>query len=227
LVCLFLGLARSATIKIIPFGDSISGGASGQSCWRAKLWQKLQKDGFTNIDFVGSIREASCSGEYDPDTEGHSGFQIVNIVNDNQLPGWLSAAQPDIILMHLVTNDIVFGLGQGSSSMQDVQNAYTNCLTQMRSYKANIILIVAQIIPMDVGSFFPNAQRDITSLNNFIAQWAQQYSTTQSPITLVDQYTGFNAGSDTQDGMHPNDQGNEKMANKWLGSLEAAIKSLS
>jgi lysophospholipase L1-like esterase len=43
---------------------------------------------------------------------------------------------------------------------------------------------------------------------------------------VVDQYTGFNVKTDTADGIHPNDQGHEKFAAKWLPPLEAAIQKL-
>jgi lysophospholipase L1-like esterase len=225
MLALFLGFSLSA-IKIMPFGDSISGGENGWSCWRAKLWQRLQQAGYTNIDFVGSIREASCSGSYDPDTEGHSGIQITDIANENQLPPWLNAGQPDIILMHLGTNDIVFGISQYGQSLQSIQDAYDKCLSQMRAYKANIILIVAKIIPMNLD-FCSSCGQNVVALNNFIGQWGPSKSTPQSPITVVDQYTGFDAKVDTQEGIHPNDGGHEKMAAIWFDPLVTAIKSLS
>jgi hypothetical protein len=42
---------------------------------------------------------------------------------------------------------------------------------------------------------------------------------------IVDQYTGFNVDSDTREGIHPNDGGHEKMATKWFGPLQTAIKA--
>jgi hypothetical protein len=52
---------------------------------------------------------------------------------------------------------------------------------------------------------------------------AGQKTSTQSPVILVDQWTGFNANTDTIEGLHPNETGELKMANKWLGALRAIL----
>jgi lysophospholipase L1-like esterase len=216
-----------SVIKIMPLGDSITGGTRGKSCWRAKLWVKLHTDGFNDIDFVGSNKEdSSCGIEYDSDSEGHSSTLITDMAKNNILPGYLTNAKPDIILLHYGSNDIGFGIPGGGCNMQQIEDAYTKVLTQMRAYKPNIVLLVAHIIPLNRGAACPNCARDVVTLNNFIAQWGPAHSTAQSPIVVVDQYTGFNVNTDTADGIHPNDQGHEKMANKWLPPLEAAITKL-
>jgi lysophospholipase L1-like esterase len=226
MLALFLTWSTSI-VKIMPLGDSITGGTQGKSCWRAKLWQKLHADGFNDIDFVGSNKENSnCGVDYDSDSEGHSQIGITNIAKNNQLPAWLTAAQPDIILMHLGTNDIGFGLAQNHITMQDIEDAYNKLLTQMRAYKPNIVLLVAQIIPLTRGAACPNCARDVVTMNTWIGQWGPSKSTATSPITVVDQWTGFDVVADTMDGIHPNNAGHEKMANKWLPPLEAAIKKL-
>src|SRR5262245_1105259 len=43
--------AAAAAVRIMPLGDSITG---GPGCWRALLWDRLQRNGFTDIDFVGT-----------------------------------------------------------------------------------------------------------------------------------------------------------------------------
>ena len=43
--------AASSPVRIMPLGDSITG---GPGCWRAVLWDNLQSAGYTNIDFVGT-----------------------------------------------------------------------------------------------------------------------------------------------------------------------------
>ena len=47
-----------------------------------------------------------------------------------------------------------------------------------------------------------------------IPGWATGKSTAASPITVVDQWSGFNDATDTIDGVHPNASGNQKMAAK-------------
>ncbi|RYO75982.1 hypothetical protein DL763_010896 [Monosporascus cannonballus] len=78
---------------------------------------------------------------------------------------------------------------------------------------------VAQIIPMGFGNY--NGQ--IQNLNRAIVPWAQGLNTTESPIWVVDQYTGFSGTSDLRDGVHPNNSGDEKMANVWYPAVVHAF----
>jgi hypothetical protein len=224
MLCLLAALAFS--VNIMPLGDSITVGPNGQSCWRAKLWQKLKAAGVTDIDFVGSVKEASCEGEYDPDTEGQAAIGVSGLANDNLLPGWLRAAQPDIVLLHLGTNDIAYGIAEYGLTMTAIEEGYQRLLNQFRTYRSTIHVLVAQIIPIERTNACPDCARDVVALNNFLAQFVQRHSTEQSSLTIVDQHTGFNVATDTTDGVHPNDAGHEKIATKWLAPLEAVIRQV-
>ena len=80
-------LSATAPTRIMPLGDSITG---GPGCWRAVLWDRLQRTGFTNVDFVGTLPGGGCNlANWDGDNEGHGGFLATGIANQNQLPGWL------------------------------------------------------------------------------------------------------------------------------------------
>ena len=96
--------AATTTVKIMPLGDSITG---GPGCWRALLWSRLQATGYTNVDFVGTLPGGGCNlANWDGDNEGHGGIAATAIADQNQLPPWLAATTPDIVLMHLGTNDM-------------------------------------------------------------------------------------------------------------------------
>jgi lysophospholipase L1-like esterase len=207
--------AATAPVKIMPLGDSITG---SPGCWRALLWNMLQNAGDTNIDFVGTLPPQGCGIAYDGDNEGHGGILATGIVSQNLLPGWLAATTPDIVLMHLGTNDVWSNL-----STATILNAYTTMIGQMRASKPSMRIIVAQIIPMNPSNCTTCAQ-GVVNLDAAIPAWAAALSTTQSPITVVDQWTGFNDATDTVDGVHPNDStGIQKMANRWFPALSALL----
>src|SRR6185436_4277456 len=133
-------LSATAPLRIMPLGDSITG---GPGCWRALLWDRLQRTGFTNIDFVGTLPGGGCSVPFDGDNEGHGGFLATNIANQNLLPGWLSATHPDIVVMHLGTNDVWNNVATAS-----IISALGTLVDQMRASNPNMKIIVAQILPM-------------------------------------------------------------------------------
>jgi lysophospholipase L1-like esterase len=205
----------AAPLRIMPLGDSIT---AGPGCWRALLWDHLQRSGYTNIDFVGSQAGGGCSVAHDGDHEGHSGFAATGIADQNQLPPWLAATHPDIVLMHLGTND----LWGDTIPTSRIITAYSTLVDQMRASNPNMKIIVAQIIPMEPSGCTGCAQR-VIALNNAIPGWAAGKTTSQSPITVVDQWTGFSAATDTFDGVHPVDSGFQKMADRWYPALATAL----
>lgn len=207
--------SAAAPLRIMALGDSIT---AGPGCWRALLWDHLQRTGYTNIDFVGSQQGGGCSVPFDIDHEGHSGFAATGIADQNQLPPWLSAAHPDIVLMHLGTND----MWGGTITTAQILTAYSKLVDQMRASNPNMKIIVAQIIPMAPSSCATCPQQ-VVALDNAIPGWAAGKTTTQSPITVVDQWTGFNVTTDTGDGVHPLDSGFQKMADRWYPALAAAL----
>lgn len=210
------GAAPSAAAKrIMALGDSITG---SPGCWRALLWKHLQDTGHTDIDFVGSLPAPGCGFAYDGENEGHGGILAINIVRDNQLPGWLSSARPDIVLMHLGTNDVWSNIPAST-----ILDAYTTMLGQMRANNPAVKLVVARIIPMNPANCGACAQR-VVELNNAIPGWARANSTAASPVTVVDQWTGFDTAADTTDGVHPNDStGIQKIESRWYPAVVEAL----
>lgn len=207
--------SAAAPVRIMPLGDSIT---AGPGCWRALLWDRLQRTGYTDIDFVGTQPGGGCSVAHDGDNEGHGGFSAIGIADQNQLPPWLVATRPDIVLMHLGTNDI-----WGNPQTATVLAAYSKLVDQMRASNPTMKIIVAQIIPM-APSNCTYCTQGVVALNNAIPGWAAGKSTTQSPITVVDQWTGFDPVADTiGDGVHPDDSGFQKMADRWYPALTQVL----
>ena len=206
--------AAAEPVRIMPLGDSITG---SPGCWRAILWNRLQAAGYTNIDFVGTLPTQGCGVAHDGDNEGHGGILGTNIADQNLLPPWLAATDPDIVLMHLGTNDV-----WSNRSPATILAAYGKMVDQMRAQNPRTIVLVAQIIPMNPSNCADCAAR-VVALNQAIPAWAAGKSTVESPVRVVDQFTGFNPATDTGDGVHPNDAGIQKMSDRWYPALAAAL----
>ncbi|MTE17952.1 cellulose-binding protein [Streptomyces sp. TRM43335] len=197
-------------VRIMPLGDSITG---SPGCWRALLWNRLQDAGYRNIDFVGTLGPQGCGQSHDGDNEGHGGALVTNVARQNQLPAWLSATRPDIVVMHFGTNDV-----WSNRSPDDILAAYGTLVDQMRASNPNTKVLVAQIIPMNPDTCGECARR-VVALNERIPDWARSKSTPASPVIAVDQWTGFSTASDTYDGVHPDASGDEKIAARWHPAL--------
>jgi lysophospholipase L1-like esterase len=213
--------ARSATagtaaapVRVMPLGDSITG---SPGCWRAVLWNRLRNAGRTDIDFVGTLAPQGCGQEHDGDNEGHGGELVTHVADQNLLPARLSATLPDIVVMHFGTNDV-----WSSIAPDRILAAYTELVGQMRASNPDMRILVAQLIPMNSGSCSGCAQR-VVDFNARIPAWARATSTDDSPVTVVDQWTGFSAATDTYDGVHPNSAGDDKIAARWYPALSAVL----
>jgi len=69
-----------------------------------------------------------------------------------------------------------------------------------------------------------NCASDVPALNARIVSWAAGISTAASPVRVVDQFTGYDAGQDNGDGVHPNAGGAAKIAARWYSALEAFLR---
>jgi lysophospholipase L1-like esterase len=168
---------------------------------------------------VGTLPTQGCGVTHDGDNEGHGGFLVTTVADQNQLVGWLTATLPDIVIMHFGTNDV-----WNNRSPDTILAAYSKLVDQMRASNPTMKILVAQIIPMNPSNCTECAQR-VVNLNAAIPGWAAGKTTAQSPITVVDQWTGFSDATDTFDGVHPNDSGNQKMSDRWFPPLAAALGS--
>jgi len=224
---------RITNPRIMPLGDS----TTASVCYRAQLWQMLTQSGRTQFQFIGSRNSDPGCGVsgYDRDNEGHGGYITTDILkaagtgvrpggadssdpflsDARDLATWFDGRPADIVLMHFGTNDV-----WNNFTPTNILSAYTAILNKLRAVNPNVRVLVAQIIPLQPSGCNDCPTRAQT-LNAQIPTWAAANSTAASPITVVDQYTGFNpaTGQDTSDGVHPNAAGSAKIAAKWFNAL--------
>ncbi|KAF6813686.1 cellulose-binding family ii [Colletotrichum plurivorum] len=199
----------------MPLGDSITG---NPGCWRALLWKKLQENSIKNTDFVGTWKGQGCGFEYDGENEGHGGLLVTEIARENMLEGWLRETKPDIIMMHLGTNDV-----WSDKKPHDIIGAYDKLVDTMRESKGTMKILVAEIIPLNPSNC-PECGQRVDNLNKAIREWAPKRSNEKSSIVAVDCHKDFDVKAMTRDGVHPNDKGNEMLAEAWYDPLVKVIR---
>lgn len=206
--------AEQPTVRIMPLGDSITQG--DRDGYRRPLWHLMQQAEL-RVDFVGSMDRgyaaADRAQDYDGDHEGHVGWRADEVLK--HIDRWATRAEPDIVLLHLGTNDI--GIGQ---DIEETIGEIERIISRLRTHNPRIDILLAAIIPVDhgrVGERFRKFNAGLTALS-------RQLDTTASRVVLIDQWTGFDAAIDTRDGVHPNESGNRKMAEKWLAGLKMLLK---
>jgi lysophospholipase L1-like esterase len=208
--------------RITPLGDSIT----GSTCGPQLLSKALIDRGKTNFTFVGSnLNNQSCNGASTVQSEGHGGYLVTDLVGSGQhaseLPNWCSSNKSELVLMQFGTNDV-----WNDRSPSAILAAYSTVLDDLRAANANVIVLVAQITPLNPAGCSACESRVVT-LNSQIPGWASSKSTPASPVLVVDLHSAFSAANYTPnsaytaDGVHPNVAGAQLIANKWHDALMA------
>jgi hypothetical protein len=210
-------------MKIVPLGNSITQGNiawPGANSYRRNLWHKLIDAGY-HVDFVGSL-DTDNKGRtfpdptFDHDHEGHWGWRADEILAD--LPVWLAGYTPDVALIHLGSNDAIQG-NSVASTLQEIEDI----IGILRNDNAGITIFLAQILPVEDAVWNAN----VNGINAGLATLASNLDQAQSRIILVDQNSGWNIANFTYDGVHPNLDGEERMAQRWFTAFDAFYSSVN
>lgn len=196
---------QQQAIKIMPLGDSITDGYNVPGGYRIDLWQALHEQG-DRLDFVGS-QENGPPELPDRHHQGHSGWRIDEL--HRHVEDWLQAAQPDIILLLIGTNDIVQGY-----NLERAPARLDALIDDLFRHCPEAQVFVGSIPPIDAPAL--NAQ--VQSYNQAIAQQIQARQVQGDRLVFVDLYAGLTT-QDLADGIHPNRQGHRKIAQMWYDSL--------
>jgi lysophospholipase L1-like esterase len=218
-------------IRVMALGDSITEATCNfidrMPSYRRYLWDDLASGGnLNNIDLVGSrwglrgpdnLSQCDPGGTWDKDNEGHSGWrsdQIVNGNNDQPQSGsvaqWAATAHPDVILIHLGTNDVLQGYPTDWSI-----NYLGQAIDALQAANPSVKILLAQIIPTIEN---PDHHDATVDLNAAIPALASAKSTPTSPVVVVDQHTGFDPAW-TDDGTHPMSTGQQQIAQRFYQAL--------
>jgi lysophospholipase L1-like esterase len=197
-------------VRVMPLGDSITDGYTPYpGGYRVDLWHRFTSEGHT-VDFVGS--QSNGPAELgDHDHEGHSGWRIDQL--DANIVNWLGTSDPRTILLHIGTNDI--------NQNYDVANAparLSALIDHILQQKPDVQLFVAQIIT-EQGE--PHA----TMVNTFNAAVPAIVASKGPNVHLVDMHAALTA-DDLADGVHPKQEGYDKMAAVWDAALASVPASL-
>lgn len=203
-----------APLRIMPLGDSITQSDSEHDSYRRPLFHALtEARSGAPVDFVGSLstnhRGAPPRPDFDLDHEGHWGWRVDEILE--RLPGWLEAHRPDVVLVHLGSNDI-FQREPNDETVRELSALVDTVLAA----EPSATILVAKII----STTTPAANARILDFNARLSGLETQY---RGAVRLVDHHTGFVAERMTYDGVHPNEEGERHMAERWLEALEAAL----
>ncbi len=224
LIFLWCGVSNSQSFgevkKIMPLGNSITSGKSTKTCYRYYLDELLKDNGY-EFDFVGSLKKHGNEGVavtisgFDYNHEGHWGRSTGWTLP--RIGGYARAARPDIVMIHLGTNNFWSSIsGTNEKVTKNAVADMDDIIDTLRSINPNVQILLAQMIPTKNKGV---AWDRISLYNEKLLTFATAKTTEKSPILVVDQWTGYLTG-DFIDDCHPNQSGAKKMADKWFAGYK-------
>lgn len=240
------GITNSTTIKIMPLGDSITEGEGNDTDYvgyREYLFKSLDSLGY-NFQFVGSQQSGlediyglnsppPGSSDYNfwyygRHHEGHggwvaypfAGFPNVHALSD-YLDAYLDLNPPDIVLLHIGTNDVNQNFYGGGND--PLSNGVDTLLKKIYNHNPNTTTFLAKIIDRTDTYDHPGRHDSLLAFN---AEVENMYNSLpidmKTKIKLVDMYSAmgiFKTVNYSSDSLHPSNTGYKIIANKWLDTL--------
>eukprot|EP01113_Clastostelium_recurvatum_P004233 TRINITY_DN1186_c0_g1_i2.p1 TRINITY_DN1186_c0_g1~~TRINITY_DN1186_c0_g1_i2.p1 ORF type:complete len:264 (-),score=65.02 TRINITY_DN1186_c0_g1_i2:38-799(-) len=209
--------SSSSGTLLYPLGDSITWGCSdcdNSTCatcdggYRTLLYSLLNVN--ANYTFVGSQSSGPETLD-DKHHEGHPGWRIDEIYDN--IVGWLNTYHPDIITVHLGTND-VFQNANASTCISRWNQLMDAIFKQM----PKVTVYACSIIPF-TSTRFPYAHQPLTDFNAALPSLVQSFSSQGFNIHFVDMYDAVPTSGLSPDGIHPVHAGYNLMAQTWYKAI--------
>lgn len=209
--------APARPVRYMPLGDSITDGYGIPGAYRTVLWQQLVETDHDRIDFVGSLHGGPPALR-DQDHQGLVGWCIDGPCRENgkddvikHIDRWVVDYQPDIISIHLGTND----LATGSTGVTTAERL-DHLVAQIYTARPGIFVVLVQPIPMAVDQ----AQHD--AYVSRIPLIAADYRDQGRRIAVADLSRTLTLPDDYRDRLHPTQQGFDKMGLALAPVIHAA-----
>jgi hypothetical protein len=189
-------------VRIMPLGDS----NTERRGYRISLSMAMTEEGYEK-SFVGSKRD-KCDGpcDYSNRHSGRAGWRPADIAAI--LPHWLRRHDPDVILLHIGTNEL------------DVASV-TEILDIIQRHDPKTVVLLARIVNRQ--QYHPAT----TAFNDKVAALARERIARGERIRLVDQEGALTYPDDMSDELHPSAEGFRKMSATWLEDLRHFLPACS
>jgi lysophospholipase L1-like esterase len=192
--------------KILPLGDSITYGIGFNGGYRVELFRKAQADG-KKITFTGSLSNGPNMVDgvtFPKNNEGHSGWKIDQLLPLIPMPALQQV--PHIVLLMIGTNDIA-----QNDNLANAPKRLGGLIDKLVTSAPDALIVVAQLTPLSRSTA-------VQTYNTAIPAIVQERAAAGKHVTMVDQFAGFPT-SELGDGVHPNEQGYNRMAGVWYQAI--------
>jgi|GEM_PF-2060703 len=222
-----ISFQAQAEVRIMAVGDSITAGFTfgppdgtglGTASYRKEFENLLDQSG-CDYRMVGSrnTNHPANPTVFIGRHEGYSAHRADHFITGNGpnagIDAMMAAQSPDVVLLHLGSNDM-----DQSQTQASTVNEIENIISKILSANGNATILVANVIPWFGSSDNPNITDDIRRLGNQIISAVDAMGNPN--VILVDVRSGYSESDMQQDLIHPNVDGENRMADAFAEAFE-------
>lgn len=195
-------------LRVLPLGASSTAGTGSPTTagYRLPLYRMLAADG-TRIDYVGS-RSSGPPALLDRDHEGRPGWTAARMAES--AGGWVLDADPDVVLLHAGTNDLL-----GGASAAGTVRRLDLLLTRVFAAAPRTHVVLA-----GVWAPLPRQRAARAELARLTPGLVAAHRARGHSVEFVDT-SRLLTGARTVDGLHAGPAAYRVIATMWAGRIEA------
>ncbi len=220
--------ASAAAVRIMVVGDSISQGSAGDFTWRYRLYKHLVASGAqpemvgSRTDLFDNVRNVQGDQRYadpafDRDHEAVWGKPAAQM--RSEIGAKVTAASPDVVLVLLGINDLVWGFGDAAATAESLRTLVTNA----RAARPGVTVVLGRVTPAAITADPAALAAQVADLNTRIGALATALDTPGQRVVTAATDSGFSAANDTYDGVHPNARGELRIAAAFADALASTV----
>ncbi len=209
----------AGTWKIMPIGNSITDGVGSSDGlgFRQKLYTKLNNGG-VDFQFVGGDGASPYNGHF---LKGAK-IDVFLAGGTKDVTPALNSYQPNMVLIHLGTNNINNGAiaaGPYTNPASAAGELYELLkLVSSNQYVTKILL--CKIVPRVVNGSIEDSKTDDFNAEILNLFFERPSGISYNKITIVDMNSIMGLEDYSDDDLHPDDSGYEKMAGKYYNTIK-------
>ena len=208
---------KEATVRrLMAVGDSITHGLldpGPSASWRLPFTLQLDDAGCA-FQMVGSQTSNALHNAFESPHEGYSSHEAGHFVTGHtnyagENPGIFLSMQrheADVVLLHVGTNDVILGQSN-QETLQEIDHIVSTILD------ADGDVLLANVIPTYTAEFLDGVDARNDELAPLIEAYVAQLANPR--VQLVDVRQGYTRDLMFDDGIHPNDQGSQHIADAF------------